>query len=124
MHTTYITVVLITAGLVGFSAGSVFAHASWVVDPLDKLRVPRSWRPWLATAKAAGAAGLLVGLFVPTIGVLAAICLVSYFAGAVIITIRERWYAHLPAPLLYAAPVLASLAFGIAAGWPHWTAVG
>ncbi|WP_246083539.1 DoxX family protein [Nonomuraea diastatica] len=40
---------------------------------------PRSWWPWLGAAKAAGAAGLLVGLFVPVIGVMAAICLVAYF---------------------------------------------
>jgi uncharacterized membrane protein YjjP (DUF1212 family) len=122
MHTAYITIMLVTAALVAFSAGSVFAHAKWVVEPLDRLGVPHSWRPWLATAKAAGAAGLVVGLFVPAIGALAATCLVAYFTGAVITTLRARWYAHLPAPLLYAAPVAVSLALGFLAGWPHWTA--
>ncbi len=65
-------------------AGSVLFHAVWVIRPLADHGVPRSWWPWLGTAKAAGAAGLVVGLFVPVIGVLAGAGLVLYFAGAVV----------------------------------------
>jgi hypothetical protein len=93
-----------------FSAGSVFFHATWVVQPLADYGVPRSWWPWLGTAKAAGAVGLLVGLFVPVIGIMAGIGLVLYFAGAVITVVRARWYSHIPFPLMYMAPVVASLA--------------
>jgi hypothetical protein len=53
--------------------------------------------------KAAGAAGLLIGLFVPVIGVMAGIGLVLYFAGAVITVVRARWFSHVPYPLLYMA---------------------
>jgi hypothetical protein len=67
------------------------------------------------TAKAAGAAGLLVGLFVPVIGVLAAIGLVLYFAGAVVTVVRARWYSHIPYPLVFLAPVAASMALRFAA---------
>jgi hypothetical protein len=122
MVTPYITITFVAAAMVAFSAYALFTHKAFVTEPIERLRVPHSWWPWLAAAKAAGAAGLLVGLFVPVIGVLAGICLVLYFAGAVIISVMRRWYAHIPVPLLYAAPVIAALAVGFAAGWPQWVA--
>jgi len=115
MSTAYLVVTLLGAAMAAFSAGSLFSHAKWVVQPLTDYGVPRSWWPWLATAKAAGAAGLLVGLFVPVIGVMAGIGLVLYFAGAVITVVRARWFSHIPYPLLYMAPVVASLALRFAA---------
>ncbi|MEU8105746.1 DoxX family protein [Nonomuraea muscovyensis] len=115
MSTAYIVVTLLAAAWVGFSAWSVFARATWVVEPLADYRVPRSWWPWLGTAKAAGALGMVAGLFVPVIGVLAGIGLVLYFAGAVVTVLRARAYGHLPFPLLYMAPVVAAMALGFAA---------
>jgi hypothetical protein len=87
----------------------VFLHAKWVLEPLVEYEVPRSWWPWLGAAKAAGAVGLLVGLAVPAIGVVAAIGLVLYFTGAVITVARARWYSHLPFPVLYMAPAVGAL---------------
>jgi hypothetical protein len=110
MSTAYLIVSILGAAMAGFSAYSVFTHAKWVVEPLAGYGVPRSWWPWLGTAKAAGAAGLVVGLFVPVIGVAAGIGLVLYFAGAVITVVRAKSYAHLAFPLMYLAPVVASLA--------------
>jgi DoxX-like protein len=72
--------------------------------------VPESWWRWLGTAKAAGAVGLVAGLFVAPIGVAAAIGLVLYFTGALVTVARARSYAHLAFPLIYVAPVVASLA--------------
>jgi hypothetical protein len=115
MSTTYIVVTLLAAALVAFSAGALLLHAKWVVQPLAAYGVPRSWWPWLATAKAAGAAGLVVGLVVPVIGVMAGIGLVLYFAGAVITVLRARWYSHVGFPLVYMAPVVGSLALRFAA---------
>ncbi|WP_144124287.1 DoxX family protein [Catellatospora sichuanensis] len=109
MSTTYTVVTVLAAAWVGFSAASVFAGAKWVVEPLADYGVPRSWWTWLGAAKAAGALGLLVGLFVPVVGVLAGIGLVGYFTGAVITVLRARSYAHVPFPLLYLGPVVASL---------------
>jgi len=109
MSTAHVIVTLVAAAMVGFSAVSVFLHAKWVVGPLADYGVPRSWWPWLGTAKAAGALGLAAGLVVPVLGVVAAICLVLYFTGAAITVLRARFWAHVSAPLLYVAPVVASL---------------
>lgn len=70
---------------------------------------------WLGAAKAAGAAGLLAGLFVPAIGVAAGAGLVLYFAGAVVTVIRARRPSHIPFPLVYAAPVVGAMVLGFAA---------
>jgi hypothetical protein len=115
MSATYIVVTILAAAGVGYSAAAVFFRATWVVQALTAYRVPRSWWPWLGTAKAAGAAGLLVGLVVPLIGVLAAIGLVLYFAGAVVTVVRARYYAHIPYPVVFLAPVVAALALRVAA---------
>lgn len=112
MSTAHLVVTILAAAWVAFSAVSLFAHAKWVVEPLADYGVPRSWWPWLGTAKAAGAVGMLVGLFVPVIGVLAAVGLVLYFIGAVITVIRARSYAHIPFPLLYLIPVAVAFTLG------------
>src|SRR5579864_8196061 len=115
MSTAYIVVTILAAAMVGYSAVAVFFRARWVVQALTDYSVPRSWWPWLGTAKAAGAAGLLIGLFVPVIGVMAAIGLVLYFAGAVGTVVRAHCYAHIPYPLVFVAPVVAALALRVAA---------
>jgi hypothetical protein len=115
MSTAYIVVTILAAALVGYSAAAVFLRAPWVVQALTDYGVPNAWWPWLGTAKAAGAAGLLVGLVVPLLGVLAAIGLVLYFAGAVGTVVRARYFAHIPYPLVFVAPVVAALALRVAA---------
>jgi hypothetical protein len=115
MSTVYVVVTILAAAWVGFSAVSVLVRAKWVVQPLADYGVPRSWWPWLGMAKIAGAAGLLVGLFVPVIAVMAEIGLVLYFTGAVVTVLRARWYSHLPYPLVYLAPVVASIVLRFAA---------
>jgi hypothetical protein len=93
MSTAYVVATVLWAAWVGFSAGSVLFRANWAVQPLADYGVPRSWWPWLGAAKATGAAGLLVGVFVPVIGVLAAIGLV-FFIGAVVTVVRPRVYSR------------------------------
>jgi hypothetical protein len=115
MTTTYAVVTVVAAVFVGYSAAAVFTRAGWVVMALTDYRVSRAWWPWLGVAKAAGAAGLLIGLYVPVIGVAAEIGLIVYFAGAVFTVIRARWYSHIPYPLVYVAPVVASAALRLAA---------
>ncbi|HEY7597047.1 MAG TPA: DoxX family protein [Actinophytocola sp.] len=109
MSTAYTIVSIVGAVLAGFSSGALALRARFVTDSLTAYRVPRSWWPWLATAKAAGGVGLLVGLWVPVIGVLAGAGLVLYFTGAVVTVVRARWYSHVPVPLIYLAPAAASL---------------
>jgi hypothetical protein len=115
MAIAYVVVTVLAALMVAYSAFSVFSHARWIVQALADYGVPHSWWPWLGTAKAAGAVGLLVGLFVPVIGVLAGIALMLYFAGAIITVVHARWYAHIPYPLLYIAPVIGTLVLRYAA---------
>jgi hypothetical protein len=113
MSTTHTVVTIVGAAMAAFSAGSVFFNAKWVVEPLADYRVPRPWWPWLGAAKAAGAAGMVIGLFIPIIGLLAAIGLVLYFTGAVVTVARARVYSHIAFPLVYMAPVVASLALSV-----------
>ena len=80
---------------------------------LREYGVPESWWNWLGTAKAAGATGLVVGLFVPEIGVLAGACLVLYFIGAIFTVLRARRPSHLAFPVVYLAPVVASLGLAL-----------
>ena len=115
MSTVYIVLTVATAAWVGFSGFSLLRRAAFVVQPLTQYGVPRSWWTWLGLAKAAGAAGLLIGLAVPVVGVLAGVCLAVYFAGAVITVLRARSYQTVAFPLLYLAPVVATLAVGSAA---------
>ncbi|MEU5685582.1 DoxX family protein [Streptomyces venezuelae] len=110
MSTSLVVVTLIAAAMVAFSAVSVFLRAEWVVKPIADYGIPMAWLPWLGTAKAAGALGLVAGLFVPVVGAAAGIALVLYFAGAVVAVVRARWYTHIPFPLMYAAPVIGALA--------------
>ncbi|UFQ16132.1 MULTISPECIES: DoxX family protein [Streptomyces] len=110
MSTAHVVVTVLAAAMTGFSAASVFLRSKSVVRSMADYGVPQTWLPWLGAAKAAGAAGLLVGLAVPLVGVVAGIALILYFTGAVITVARARWYAHLPFPLVYAAPVVGALA--------------
>jgi hypothetical protein len=110
MSTTYVVATVVGALMAGFSAWALFSRQEWVVAALAQYGVPRSWWTWLATAKAAGAAGLLAGLAVPGVGVAAAVGLALYFTGAALTVLRARAYAHIPFPMLYAAPAVTALA--------------
>ncbi|KUN83992.1 hypothetical protein AQJ66_17725, partial [Streptomyces bungoensis] len=112
MRTAHLVVTLLAALMAGFSGAVLLLRARWIVRALTDYRVPRSWWTWLGLAKVAGAAGLVVGLFVPLIGVLAGVGLVLYFTGAAVTVARARWYAHVPFPLVYAAPVVGALVLG------------
>ncbi|WP_049564436.1 DoxX family protein [Nonomuraea sp. SBT364] len=115
MSMTHIVVTLLAAATTGFSAVSVFMRAKWVVEPLAAYGIPSRWWPWLGAAKAAGTLGLVAGLLVPAVGVAAGIGLVVYFTGAVVTVARARWFSHLPFPMIYAVPVIASLVLGFTA---------
>jgi len=115
MNTAYVIVTVFGAFMAAFSAASIFFRAKWVVQPLADYGVPRTWWTPLGVAKAAGALGLIAGLWVPALGVAAGIGLVLYFAGAVITVLRAHWASHVAFPLMYMAPVAASLVLGFVA---------
>ena len=115
MSTLSLVLIVLTAAWVGFSGFSLLRRAEFVAKPLAEYGVPESWWVWLGAAKAAGAAGLLVGLAVPAIGVAAGIALILYFLGAVVTVLRARSYKTVVFPVLYLAPVVAALSVGFAA---------
>ncbi|MEV5826780.1 DoxX family protein [Spirillospora sp. NPDC052242] len=109
MSATLIAVTVATAAWVGFSGISLLRRADFVVQPLIAYGVPRTWWTWLGAAKLAGAVGLLAGLAVPAVGIAAAIGLTAYFLGAIVTVLRARSFKTLPFPVLYLAPVVATL---------------
>ena len=114
MNVAYYIVGVVAALWIGFSAYSIFTEQAFVAEPLVEYGVPGSWWNWLGLAKAAGALGLIVGFFVPAIGIAAAIGLILYFAGAEVTILRARSYKTLPFPLLYMAPAIATLVLQLA----------
>ena len=94
MFTAYVAITILWAAWVGFCAVAVFSRATWIVRPMTDYGLPSSWWPWLGAAKATGAAGLLIGLFVPAIGAVATTGLVLYFIGAVATVLRARMYSN------------------------------
>ncbi|WP_067531418.1 DoxX family protein [Nocardia crassostreae] len=115
MNTAYHIVGVVAALWIGFSVYSIITEKAFVVDPLREYGVPASWWNWLGLAKAAGALGLVVGFFVPAIGIAAAIGLILYFSGALITILRARSFKTLPFPVLYMGPAIATLALQLAA---------
>lgn len=92
-----------------------FWQAEFVVANSTEVGVPRTWLPWLAALKAAGAVGLLLGLMGATvIGVAAATGLVMFFLGALAAHIRARVYRNIAFPGGYLVLAAASLVFAIA----------
>jgi hypothetical protein len=112
MALAHIIVTIVAALWVGFSAYSILTRAAFVVEPLIEYGVPQSWWPWLGAAKAAGALGLLIGLFVPVIGVAAAIGIILYFTGAIVTVLRARSYKTVVYPVTYLVPAAAALVLG------------
>jgi hypothetical protein len=105
VDTAYLIVIGLTAAITLQAAIVDFRRSEWVVSNMDKYGVPRSWLSTLGALKAAGAAGLLIGIGVPLLGIAAAAGLILFFAGAMVTVSRAHWYSHLryPAPFLVLA---------------------
>ncbi|MET7365861.1 DoxX family protein [Streptomyces sp. NPDC005566] len=107
MFIAYAVVGILLALALSASAVLTFTRNEAVTASMAKVGVPDSWFPRLAVLKAAGAAGLLVGLAVPFIGSAAAVGVVLYFIGAVITHVRAKDFE-------IAAPVILTLLAGAA----------
>ncbi|KOG36550.1 MULTISPECIES: DoxX family protein [Streptomyces] len=100
MFIAYAAVATLLALACAGSAFMTFTRNPQVVGNMTKVGFPENRLPLLATAKAAGALGLLAGLFVPALGAAAAVGLVLYFAGAVIAHLRVKDFELAPAAVL------------------------
>lgn len=114
MNVGYLVVVLVTAVATGAIGAAAAVRAPFVRGFMTAVGVPDSWLPWLATAKLAAAAGLLVGIAFAPIGVAASIGLVLYFLGAVAAHLRAHGYATLAFPAGYLGLAVASLVLTVA----------
>ncbi|MCO6009016.1 DoxX family protein [Actinoallomurus purpureus] len=115
MFAAYVVVTVLT---ILANAGSVvadLARAEFVLANSAEVGLPQSWLPALATLKAAGAAGLLLGfLGLRLIGVAAAVGLVLFFVGALSAHVRARVFYNIAFPGGYFALAVASLVLAIA----------
>jgi DoxX-like family len=107
-------IVSVTAVANAGAAAADLGKADFVLKVSDEVGVSHSWLPLLAGLKAAGAAGLLMGLIgFHVVGVAAAAGLVIFFIGAVIAHIRARVFYNIAFPGLYLALASASLALSM-----------
>ena len=104
--------VLANAGI----AAADLAKAPFVLANSGAVGVPQAWIPPLALLKAAGAAGLLLGLLgLRPLGVAAGVGLVLFYIGAVLVHVRARVLHNLAFPGLYLALAATALALALAA---------
>lgn len=102
MHTAYLVVMLVAIAVNGFSGVSALAHFAPIIPGMEAAGVPLSWLTFpIGTLKTLGALGLVVGLWIPVVGVAAAAGLVIFFVCAM--------YTHVLANDI-------SAQFGLAAG--------
>ena len=89
MHAAYLAITLVFAFIVTYSGiGKIRKHPLQVKTIHETVGVPLNYFPMLAACEFAGAFGLVVGIWVTSIGVAAAIGLVLYFVGAVVSHLR------------------------------------
>lgn len=83
MSTVNAVLSIVLALLCATSALADFRLIPQIVQTMERLRMPTRIIPALGVAKAAGAAGLLLGLAIERVGTFVAVCLVVYFVLAV-----------------------------------------
>ncbi|MFI6512181.1 DoxX family protein [Streptosporangium sp. NPDC050855] len=115
MFTAYVVVTVVTIVVNAGIAVADLARAGFVLANGAEVGVPPSWLPVLATLKAAGATGLLLGLLgVRPVGVAAAAGLCLFFVGAVAVHVRARVFHNIAFPGVYLALAVASLVLAVA----------
>ena len=85
----FIVAAVLVAALVGTGIGKV-TRAKPIRHNLRAVEVSRKWWNPMAVIEFLGAIGLAIGLLFPPLGVLAAVGVMLYFAGAVIAHIRTQ----------------------------------
>ena len=85
---------IIFGSLLAFAAiGSAIAKLKKVPDVMTSMAsvgVKPSQVPLLAALEIAGGLGVIAGIWIPGLGTLASICLVAYFAGALISHMKKK----------------------------------
>ncbi|MCX4778293.1 DoxX family protein [Streptomyces sp. NBC_01264] len=100
MFIAYAVVAGLLALALAGSATFTFQRSPAITENMTKVGVPESWLPRLAALKAAGAIGLVAGLWLAPLGIAAAVGVVLYFIGAIVFHLRAKDYAFAPAAVL------------------------
>ena len=114
MQTAFVIVSILAAAALTFSATAVFVRYEKVLENMRRAHVPPSWLMPLGGLKAAGALGLVVGIFIPTIGVAAAAGVTLLFIGAIVTHVLARWYSF-GFPAIFLVLGASALGLGLAA---------
>lgn len=107
MFIAYAVVGGLLALVLAASATLTLQRNDQIVANMQKVQVPDSWLPRLAALKAAGAIGLVAGLWVTPLGIAAAVGVTLYFIGAVASHLRVKDYELAPAAVLTAVAAAA-----------------
>jgi hypothetical protein len=100
---------ILLAALLAFAAVRKLSHAQHVVQTYARVGVPEDKLDYLAMILLAGAAGLLLGLAWPPIGLAAAVGVTCYFILAIASHIRADDIRNLPTPIALEAMAVAAL---------------
>lgn len=92
MFILYAAVTLLTVAFNIFSAVCDFVRYEQVAIAMARAGVSTSWMTTLGILKAAAALGLLIGFRVPLIGTAAAVGLIMFFVGAIVVHLRAHDY--------------------------------
>ncbi|MER5487912.1 DoxX family protein [Streptomyces sp. NPDC002812] len=107
MFIAYAVVAGLLALTLAASATFTLQRNPAITESMGKVGVPDSWLPRLATLKAAGAIGLVAGLWLTPLGIAAAIGVTLYFLGAILTHVRAKDYDFAPAAVLTLVAVAA-----------------
>ena len=111
----HFAITLLAVVLNAFAAGADFLRARFVLANSAELGLPSSSILPLGLLKAAGAGGLLLGLLgVPLVGVAAAVGLVLFFVGALVVHVRERVFHNIAVPLVFFLAAAGALVSAVA----------
>ncbi len=90
MNIVLVVLAVLLGIAVSFSAVGKLRRMPQVVEMMHHVGVKDSQIPLLAMAELLGALGLLLGIWVPILGLLGALGLTAYFIGAVISHLRVK----------------------------------
>jgi hypothetical protein len=114
MVAAYLIATVLAAGANAYAAAADFGRPNWIMVSMKRLGVSERWLTVLGSLKAAGALGVLAGIYVPAIGIAAAAGLILYFVAAIVTALRVRWYSHVPFPTVWLLLAVVSLALRLA----------
>ena len=114
MIVLYALVAIVLALALAASALALFRAPRGIEQLLNGIGVPSSTFAALGGITLAGAAGLVIGIWVPVVGVLAALGVMLYFAGAITLHVRAR-DPNIAPPILFGMFGLLALLFRLSA---------